>query len=372
MRLLFLEERPRFGGGSERMSLALCQHAILRGHAATLAFATPGDMVRAYEVAGAAVHQVPAFPVAVREPATAWTSIGSLRRLVKDCRSEILFTSQVNYMSLVAAIGKLTGVRTIVHLGLVYDYPSPIFRAGTRLVDLGIAPSEHTAAGWRAKNWPVRSLRVIPNGVDLRTFCSGDGREASRRRIGVRDLDGPVVAYVGRLSAEKGIFTLLKAFADYRRSNMTGTLLFVGNPMADEGDRLGRMAIEEGLPATSWALQPATSRPEDVYRAADAVVMPVEWDEPFGLVPLEAMACGTLAIVSDRGVLPSFVSALGREAVFQSGDVASLAARLRYWLGDEPRREAAAKVVATDIRERFDFARCGDAYLDAFRAIIHH
>jgi glycosyltransferase involved in cell wall biosynthesis len=370
MRLLFLEEQPRFGGGSERMSLALCQHAILRGHEATLAFATDGDMVPAYASAGASVQQVPARPLAFRQPAKAVRSTLSLRRLATAFRADILFTSQVSYVSLLAAVGKLTGTRTSVHLGLVYDYPSPLFRTGTHGIDLGIAPSEHTAAGWRARNWPPRSLRVIPNGVDLKTFSVADGRDAARRRLGIINLDSPLVAYVGRLSAEKGIFALLRAFADYTRRGGAGHLMFVGNPMNGEDEALRRLGSEEGLRPNSWRIQPATTRPEDVYRSADIVVMPSEWDEPFGLVPLEAMACGTLVIVSDRGVLPSFVSVLGQEAIFRSGDVIALVGRLRYWLDDTARREAAAHLVAADVRQRFAFDRCGDAYLAAFDAII--
>src|ERR1041385_4695531 len=152
MRLLFLEERPRFGGGWERMSLALCQHAIARGHQAWLAFAADGDMVPAYATAGASVHQLPVVPIAVRHPLTAWRSIPSLRQLGKAARIDLVFTSQVNYVSLLAAVGKSVGVRTAVHLGLAYDYPSPVFRTGMRLIDVGFSPSEHTAAEWRARD----------------------------------------------------------------------------------------------------------------------------------------------------------------------------------------------------------------------------
>jgi glycosyltransferase involved in cell wall biosynthesis len=372
MRILFLEQRPRFIGGSERMSLALCRHAIARGHEAWLAYAAEGDMVSAYEAGGAAVRQLAATPIAVRHPMTAWRSFTGLRSLTRSAGIDFVFTSQVNYVSLLAAVGRSAPVGTGVHLGLTYDYPSPVFRTGMRFIDVGVTPSEHTAAGWRDRDWPPASLRVIPNGVDTRTFSPGDGRIAARARLGL-DADGsPLIAYVGRLAEEKGIFTLLRAFAAFRRVGHQGRLLFVGTPMHNEQERLAELGNREGLVAASWSVRRATPTPEDIYRAADIVVVPSEWQEPFGLVPLESMACGTMVVVSDRGILPSFVEPAGARAVFQAGNVEALCHRLVYWLGDGARREAAASQLLQHTRDRFNFERCGDAYLHAFQSCVKH
>jgi glycosyltransferase involved in cell wall biosynthesis len=369
--LLFVEERPRSGGGSERMSLALCQHAIRRGHQAWLVHEEAGDLVEAYRGAGATTSQLPVHPVAVRQPVRAWRSFSALRRLTSTAAIDVIVTSQVNYVSLVAGVGAVTDARTVVHLGLVYDYPSPVFHAGVRRVDLGVAPSEHTARGWVKQGWPAQSLRVIPNGVDTELFCPGDGRAAARRRLGLDRVEAPIIAYAGRLAAAKGIFTLLSAHAALCRGATRAHLLMVGNPMDGEADALRALAEREGLAPNDWQIRAAVAQVADVYRAADLVVVPSEWDEPFGLVPVESLACGTLAIVSDRGVLPSFVRAAGAEAVFPSGDAAMLQARLAYWLADTGRRERAAAAAAADVRARFAFEPCGDAYLAAFERLVH-
>jgi glycosyltransferase involved in cell wall biosynthesis len=257
-----------------------------------------------------------------------------------------------------------------VHLGLVYDFPSPIFRSGMRFIDMAMAPSHHTADGWRGRDWPARSLRVIPNGVDTRTFCPGLSRKAARDHLAISVEKSPLIAYVGRLVPEKGILTLTRAFASYRRSGGEGHLMFVGPAPAGEVLRLRDAAREEGLPDAAWEVRPSTPTPEDVYRAADLVVVPSEWDEPFGLVPVEAMACGTLAIVSDRGGLPRFVAPLNGDAVFAAADPESLGARLHYWLSDPDRREAAAARMASHARAHFSFEPCGDAYLAAFEEAL--
>jgi glycosyltransferase involved in cell wall biosynthesis len=259
----------------------------------------------------------------------------------------------------------MTGVRTAVHLGLVYDFPSPVFRTAVRHLTLGVAPSAHTAEGWRERGWPSASLTVIPNGVDTRRFAPGDGRPAARERLGFSGAAGPLIAYVGRLTRVKGILTLARAFAAYRRAGGPGTLVYVGASAGDDEAVLRSFAQAEGLTEPMWAVRPSMARPEDVYRAADLVVVPSEWEEPFGLVPLEAMATGTLAVVSDRGVMPTFVECLDGKAVFRAGNAASLQGRLDYWLSDMARRESAAARVADHVRSTFSFAACGDAYLSA-------
>lgn len=368
MRLLFLEETPRFGGGSERMSLALCQYAAAHGHDTVLAYAQPGDMVEAYRRAGAACHQIAARPLAVRRPVQVARSIAELVRLTRQTRPDVLFTSQVNYVSLLATAAWLTRSASAVHLGLTYDYDSPLFRAGMRRISLGVAPSAHTADDWRERGWPATSLRVIPNGVDTARFSPADGRAAARARCGFSPT-GDLIAFVGRLVPAKGIFTLLRAFAACHRARPGARLVFVGAGNDAEVSVLRALAKEEQLPDSAWQVRSATPVPEDIYRAADLVVVPSQWEEPFGLVPLEAASCGTLTIVSDKGVLPTFVSTLQRAAVFAAGDVAALADRLTFWLCDRSRRESAAARLAEDVRARFGLAACGDAYLAAFETV---
>lgn len=326
-------------------------------------------MVAAYAAAGVSCWPCPARPLAVRRPMTAARSIASAVRLVRRTRAQVLFTSQVSYVALLAAVKALTGVRTAVHLGLVYDYPSPVFWRGVQSIDVGIAPSAHTAAGWRERGWPDATLRIIPNGVDTTVFCPGE-RAVARRALGLSS-DEPVVAYVGRLVKEKGIFTLLRAMSEHRKSGGHGALIFVGDAPADEREQLARLANDEGYAEARLRILPATSTPEIVYRAADVVVVPAEWDEPFGLVPLEAAASGALVLVSARGVLPQLVAPLGAAAVFPSANVMALKDCLARWLGesDSVRAEAARKL-GEFVRANYSFDRCGDEYLDVFERLL--
>ncbi|MCC7007752.1 MAG: glycosyltransferase family 4 protein [Acidobacteria bacterium] len=369
MRLLIAEQWPRFAGGSERMSLSLGRHARAHGCEIWLAYEQPGDMLAAYEQAGIRTMAMPIRPLAARRPGAAWRAVRSLRRLVRREQIDLVFTSQVPLVPALAAAVFGTRARTVVHLGLVYDFPSPIFQRGMRAIDLGIAPSDHTAEGWRARGWPAGTLQVIENGVDIMTFSPGDGRDAARRRLGLPPAV-PLVAYVGRLTAAKGVFTLAEAFAAYRRRGGSARLVFAGAAPGDEAMQLAAFAHQAGMADDVLAVWPPLSTPEDLYRAADLVVVPSEWDEPFGLAPLESAACGTLAIVSDRGRLPDFVRAVGPCAVTRAGDVDDVSTCLLYWLAERERREAAAQRVHEDVVRRFGFSACGDAYLQAFSRMV--
>jgi glycosyltransferase involved in cell wall biosynthesis len=368
VRILIAEQSPRFAGGSERLALSVARYALSRGHEVWLAYECAGDMVESYVRAGARAVRLPLRPIAARQPADAWRALRTLRAAVVREAIEVVFSAQVPLVPLMAAATWATRARTAVHLGLVYDFPSPIFQRGLREIDLGIAPSVHTSEGWRQRGWPAERLRVIENGIDDVTFTPGDGRAAARARLAM-DSATHVIAYVGRLVAAKGIFTLLDAFISYRRQGGEAMLWFAGDAPEQQAAELETRARAAGLWDSAVRVRPATSVPEDIYRAADIVVLPAEWDEPFGLAPLEAAACGTLALVSDRGRLPEFVSSVGAGAVVRAGDVDDLSTCLTFWLSDDARRETAAARLRTDVVRRFAFDRCGGAYLSAFHEL---
>ena len=64
----------------------------------------------------------------------------------------------------------------------------------------------------------------------------------------------------------------------------------------------------------------AVTDPKTVYAACDLVVVPSLVEEAFGLIPLEAVACGALPLVSDRGFLPQIVKSLGKRLIHRAGE----------------------------------------------------
>jgi D-inositol-3-phosphate glycosyltransferase len=151
---------------------------------------------------------------------------------------------------------------------------------------------------------PAR-VRVVPYGVDRARFHPGD-RRAARAALGVTRRH--VLAFVGRLQPLKGpdVAVLTLAHLASQRPDLDVELLVVGGASGNGGGepaRLARLAADAGVAGRVRFLDPQPhDRLATVYRAADLVLMP-SWSESFGLVALEAQACGTPVVAADVGGL---------------------------------------------------------------------
>jgi glycogen(starch) synthase len=143
--------------------------------------------------------------------------------------------------------------------------------------------------------------------------------------------------YLGRVVEQKGVATAIEALAGLPQA----TLTVVGS--ADPAYRAGLEARARALGVSGrvcW--QPPCSREETVaaYAAADAVLFPVLWEEPWGLVPLEAMAVGRPVITTGRGGSGEFLRAGVNCLEHRPGDADGLAAAVRALAADPALGEA--------------------------------
>ncbi len=187
------------------------------------------------------------------------------------------------------------------------------------------------------RDYAAHSSRIatIPCGVDTDLFTPGDRAEA-RRRL---DLDGhPLLLWVGRIAPIKGLDTLLDAVARLSESGQDMRLLVVGG---DTDERTSghetslRQRIERlGLGDSVRFLGP---QPQGVlplyYAASDVTVLP-SYYESFGMVALEAMACGSPVIASRVGGLVTTVRDGVTGFLVPDGDVEALAERIETLVGD--------------------------------------
>jgi D-inositol-3-phosphate glycosyltransferase len=206
-----------------------------------------------------------------------------------------------------------------------------------RIVAANVVEREHLARYYGAD--PAR-VAVVPCGVDTELFRPGDSGEA-RRALG---LDGrPRVLFVGRLAPIKGLDTLVDAIALLRARRSPAELLIVGGD-ADEAleghEAHLRRRIERGGLGGSVRLlgRQSQQRLRTYFVAADLMVLP-SYYESFGMVALEAMACGIPVVASRVGGLTTTVRDGVTGSLVPEGDAAALADRLEELLADPDRRE---------------------------------
>jgi D-inositol-3-phosphate glycosyltransferase len=215
-------------------------------------------------------------------------------------------------------------------------------------------------------------VRVVPHSVDRTRFHPGD-RQAARAALGVARRH--VLAFVGRLQPLKAPDVAVLAMAELarRRPDLDVELLVVGGTSGGGGDppaRLARLAASAGVADRVRFLDP---RPHDrlatVYRAADLVLMP-SWSESFGLVALEAQACGTPVVAAGVGGLLHAVGD-GTTGVLlgshQPGAWADAVARLLA----SPRRLAAMGAAAARFAGAHGWDRTASRLLDIYGDLVH-
>ena len=152
------------------------------------------------------------------------------------------------------------------------------------------------------------TVDVIPPGVDLHTFRP-DGRRADREAAGI----GPDIfhlVFAGRIQVLKGPQVLLAAAAELRRQrpDIRLRVSIIGEISGSAGLDLPVLAGKLGLADTVTLSPPVEPRAlAATFRSADVVAVP-SFSESFGLVALEAQACGTPVVATNVGGLPVAVS----------------------------------------------------------------
>jgi len=208
-------------------------------------------------------------------------------------------------------------------------------------------------------------IRVVPNPLDLDEFddAPARGRFRARHRI-----DGPLVAFLGKITPRKRVDLLIRAFA--RLSQTDATLVVAGNDMGAAA-AAARTARDTGAAGRTRFVGLLKGRERlDLLADADVVVYPSE-HEIFGLVPLEALLVGTPVVVADDSGCGEVIGATGGGLVVPGTEDA-----LRQGIDTVLRHQvfwrAAAGTAAAIVRERFSAdavgARLEDVYADVVRS----
>jgi glycosyltransferase involved in cell wall biosynthesis len=199
-------------------------------------------------------------------------------------------------------------------------------------------------------------VETLPHGVDTDFFRPHGAKPELRRKLGL-PVGRPLVITARRLEDRMGLEELLGAIDLCRRTLTDIFLLVVGRGRLEE--RLRSMANELGLAehVRFWGYARDDELPE-LYSAADLFVLPTQALEGFGLVILEASACGLPVVATPVGAIPEIVGRMDTDLLAGGTDARALAERMTEVL----RREAADPTRGTRYRdfvlENYSWKKC--------------
>jgi rhamnosyl/mannosyltransferase len=232
-------------------------------------------------------------------------------------------------------------------------------RRAARIV---VASPALAASAPALREWQSKCV-VIPYGIDADTGSPATIRRAEELR---KTSKRPVVLFVGRLVPYKGAGVLLEAMR-----GLDAEAMLVGDGPERRGLELkaSQMGIADRV---TFAGEVSHEELSALYRACDLFVLPsVTRQEAFGVVQLEAMACGKPVISTDPGTGVAWVNQHGETGlVVPPGNAAALHDAIKSLLEDAPRRTALGEAGARRARSLFHVDRMIDSTLRLYDDVV--
>jgi len=364
MRITYLSSQAGFSGGEVHL-LQLARGMRERGH--DVAVVVPPGSGLAGRLRGTGLDARPLPLVDWFEP----VGMARLRAILRARGGGVLHTHcpRDHYAAALAAAGLgyvNVGTRHQLRRIGAPRLKRPLFARFAAM----LAVSEAVRAAFVAARVmdPARVV-TVPNGADVARRLPR--RDGLRRAAGI-DAAAPVVGYVGRLSPEKGIETLLEAVARLRAREGSAPLLFVvgEEPGRERGYRraLGERAASLGIAATThffgWVEDAAAASADfDVHVVCSRA-------EPFGLATLEGMAHGHAVVATDAGGSPEIIRDGVDGLLVPPDDAAALARGLARLLGDPALRERLGRGARRRVEEAFPLARMLDRVEEIYGRVL--
>ena len=355
-------------GGVEVNLLEIGRELAHRGHTIDLAYLVDGMYRDDYSAFCPSLRQVRGFSFSRRQ------ALADLRRIIPSAwaasrkRPDVVYVNQINEIVYGAMASRLARTPLICHLhGCVASGVSP--RLATQ-VDRFVAVSRYVSDYWLAAGVAPDRLAVVHNGIDPAAYPPGGVAERSeaRERLGLPE-EGFVALYYGRIDPDKGVEVLLDAWGKLQGDLDVGRLLLVGSPSVHQNPAYLQSLHDRAPAGCHWLpMQRDVLTP---LHAADVVVLPAMWAEPFGRVIVETLSTGRPVVASRTGGIPEILNGPFERFLTEPGDAGALAKHLRElveWRRHEPQLAAACTALVTD---RFTLANTVDKTEGILLDVLH-
>jgi len=211
---------------------------------------------------------------------------------------------------------------------------------------------------------------VVAPGVDLQSFSPGEGKAAARAKLNIA-LDAIMITFFGRIQPHKGPDVLLKAAAEmvshspYLRAKLAVVIMGGASGSVNELEKLKTLAKFLKIEDVTHFVDPVSRTVlPDWYRASDLVCVP-SYSESFGLVALEAQACGTPVVATAIGGLRTAVSDGISGSLVDGHDPKAWSAVISRLLA-EPQRRLLLSMGAVEHASHFGWENTARKTLDVY------
>ncbi|MGB3533512.1 MAG: glycosyltransferase family 4 protein [Microcoleaceae cyanobacterium] len=353
MHLIALENHPSSTlGGQEFNLLEICQNLANRGHEISLVYTEAGDLLENYRQFCQHIIPVKRYQCNRKNPADIIQFTADLfqdiPKITKHSDS-IIFSNDFRSIFWGFSLSALRKIPLVSYLQLPGTPFKLKWRPGLSGVNQFIAVSQATKDRWvNLCGVDADKIDVVYNGIDPQKFSPGNDLASLRHHFKIPESQR-VFSFLGRLNYNKGIETLIQAFALLANQKPDVCLLIAGNPVLEpsEDSPSARIAYRQSLEKMVYDLEiqdvvkflghvPNTP---DLYRVSDVTVVPSIWPDPCPRVVLEALSSGTPVVGSQVGGIPEMMRGELSQYLAEPGNpqqLAQLLQRVTDWREFDP------------------------------------
>jgi len=296
---------------------------------------------------------------AALDTAPALWSMARLSAYVRKHQIQIVHTSDRPRDALAAALlAKVTGAKCIVHVHVMYgDWMSFMLRWAMGRADALIGVSDFVARSLIEAGYSAKKTLSVHNAIDLEKWHAEVDPLQVRREFGIGP-DAPLLICVARIFAHKGQDKLVRALALLRPEFPQIKALIVGQdypPGTHYSEELKELASELGV-SDAVIFTGLRKDVPNLFAAADLAVMP-SFEEPFGLVTVEAMAMRRPVVAFEDGGTPEVVEHGKSGLLAARDDISGLAQNIATLLRNPELRREMGAYGSSQAQTRFHPAR---------------
>jgi len=356
MHILAFENKPTLHAGGQERSL----HEVLKGlagygHEVSLVYGEEGELLdESYQhfcsnliKAPSRVFRMSKMTEVVQDLIKIWFFEGNET-------VDLLYVNQYPDLPLPALLSKLTGIPLVCHLRLpAPHYLSRQYRWGLNQCELLIAISKQTRKTYIEQGIDDNKISVLHNAIDTSEFNISSQIQPDSKADGA----SKEILYLGRLCPPKGIEVLIEAAKKLLASHEnTYRFQIVGNVRGagvdasymDRLEKLSKPYLHNGIHFSGHRKSIIP-----IIQSSDLVVVPSVWEEPFGRVIIEAMACGVPVVASNTGGITEILKPTFSAMLVPPGDAKALADNIKLWAGKHKEDATLSKKLRKEVKTRF-------------------